>query len=395
MNRVPPVVVLLVSVVSLAGCAGEEESSEPIESTKPVEVRLSSVTLREVATPLQLTGTVRAKRSTAISSRILSTINSIHVDEGDVVRKGQRLVDLDDRDLVSALRSAEAARDEAESAIRLAEHDLESVKAQRELAEITFQRFQELLEKNSTTRHEYDRASAAVRSARAAVEAAQSRQAGALSTRSRAEAGVAAARVSLSHAGIHSPLSGVVTRRLEDPGSLAVPGKPILQIERSDAYWLEIVVPESHAGSLQVGQTLDAVIDALDAGAMPQTRVAQIVPEVDAASRTFIAKLDLPGRPGLRSGLYGRAFLPGEPREIIWVPAAAVVERGEIRSVFVVDAGRARMRLVTLGSLLEGGYEVLSGLAAGEKVVVSPSGLSDGGPVRTTGSEGGDGENSR
>jgi hypothetical protein len=110
--------------------------------------------------------------------------------------------------------------------------------------------------------------------------------------------------------------------------------------------------------------------------------VSEIVPAVDAASRASIVKIDLPAVPNLRSGMFGRASFALGTRKVSVVPALAIVERGQLQSVFAVEDGFARMRLVTAGKRHENAVEVLSGLNEREKVVSPvPSNLSDGAPV--------------
>jgi len=107
-------------------------------------------------------------------------------------------------------------------------------------------------------------------------------------------------------------------------------------------------------------------------------RVAEIVPSVDAATRSFTVKIDLPALPGLRSGMFGRAGFTARKRGALLVPQSAVLERGQIRSVYVVEGDSARLRFVTLGEGRDE-REVLSGLTAGERIIVTPpSLLSDG-----------------
>jgi multidrug efflux pump subunit AcrA (membrane-fusion protein) len=90
-------------------------------------------------------------------------------------------------------------------------------------------------------------------------------------------------------------------------------------------------------------------------------------------------KIDLPAIPLLRSGMFGRAFFPLGSRSVVVVTASAIVERGQLQSVFVADEGTARTRLVTIGQRAQDAVEVLSGLSAGEKVVTPvPTGLQDG-----------------
>jgi hypothetical protein len=103
---------------------------------------------------------------------------------------------------------------------------------------------------------------------------------------------------------------------------------------------------------------------------------------VDAASRSYIVKLDLPATPGLRTGMFGRAIFPLGMQKVVAVPLVALTERGQLQSVFVVEDGVAHTRLVTTGRRTSGAVEVLSGLTAGEKVALPvPPGFEDGARV--------------
>jgi multidrug efflux pump subunit AcrA (membrane-fusion protein) len=100
--------------------------------------------------------------------------------------------------------------------------------------------------------------------------------------------------------------------------------------------------------------------------------VTEIVPLVDAASRSYIVKLDLPAAAGLRSGMFGRAAFPAGYEKRLMMPAAALVERGQLQSVFVIEDGIAQRRLVTAGNREKDRVQLLTGLRAGERVVIAP-----------------------
>ena len=193
------------------------------------------------------------------------------------------------------------------------------------------------------------------------------------------------AQTRLSYARIAAPVTGVVTERLVDPGSLANPGAPLLKIEPAGRYQLEVDVPETHLGAVKRGQTLSIQLDALGDEGRLEARVTEIVPFVEAASRTFTVKLMLPSHSVIKSGLYGSALLPGETRSVLMIPAHAVVERGQLKSVLVVEDGVAKRRLVTLGETDGDRVEILSGLAQGESVVLNPSSIPDAAAVRVAG----------
>ena len=179
---------------------------------------------------------------------------------------------------------------------------------------------------------------------------------------------------------IAAPFSGVITAKSVEPGNLAAPGAPLLTVEREGAYRLEASVDESKLALVKAGQTVDVDLESLDRRL--SARVSEIVPAVDAASRAYLVKIDLPAVPNLRSGVFGRArFLLGT-RKVVSIPPAALVERGQLQSVFVMEGGVARTRLVTGGEQRPDAVEVLSGLSGGEMLVSPvPPGLTDGARV--------------
>jgi RND family efflux transporter MFP subunit len=110
--------------------------------------------------------------------------------------------------------------------------------------------------------------------------------------------------------------------------------------------------------------------------------VSEIAPTADPGSRTFLVKLDLPARGGLRAGQFGRVAMPVGQATALRVPASAVVVRGQMEIVFVVADGRAQLRLVKTGKPIGAEVEIISGLSAGEKIVADGvAGLVDGQPV--------------
>jgi RND family efflux transporter MFP subunit len=153
----------------------------------------------------------------------------------------------------------------------------------------------------------------------------------------------------------------------------------MLAIEQDGVYRLEASVDESKLPSVRVGQSVEA---ALEADRKLNARVSEIVPSVDSASRTYLVKLDLPAAPQLRTGMFARAIFPLGVQKVVAIPLAALLERGQLQSVFVVEDGVAHTRLITTGRRTSGAVEILSGLNAGEKVVLPvPAELQDGARV--------------
>jgi RND family efflux transporter MFP subunit len=238
----------------------------------------------------------------------------------------------------------------------------------------------DLFDQKSISNQEFDEASARLKVAQASHEMAQARRAQLTSKIAQAEAARRAAEVMRGYAQITAPFDGVVTEKAAEPGTLAAPGAPLVTLERQGEYRLEAAVEESRLAAIRTGQSAEVVLDALDRSL--NGRVSEIVPAVDAAARAFTVKIDLPALPQLRSGLFGRARFQLGRRQALAVPAAAVIERGQLFSVLVMEEGRARNRLVTVGQRLGERLEVLSGLQAGDRVIhPAPAGLADGARV--------------
>jgi RND family efflux transporter MFP subunit len=361
----------------LTACGHEESRRVEAAPSKPVAVSTATASLQQWPAIYEATGTVRATSTAAISSKVMGHVQQVHVAVGDRVRAGQPLVTLDARDLEANVRRAEAAQAEARAAGPEIESGIAAARAALELAETTFRRIDDLAQKKSVSAQELDEASARLKSARANHEMAVARRAQLQSKIAQADEAQRAAAIMRDFASINAPFAGIITAKSVEPGNLASPGVPLLMLEREDAYRLEASVEESKLGSIRTGQTVEVAADPC----VTSARVSEIVPAVDPVSRSYTVKVNLPGStcPGLRSGMFGKVRFTLGTRRLIAIPSAALIERGQLQSVFVADGGAARSRLITIGTRSGDLVEVLSGLNDGEKVVVSPpAGLSDG-----------------
>ncbi len=370
---------LPIPVLLLTSCGSEPARRAAQPPTPPVAVQTAVIATQDWPASYEATGTVRARTTATISSKVMGYVQQVNAQVGDHVRQGQVLITLDARDLDVSLRRAEAGRAEVESAIPELENATAAAKANLDLAQTTFQRMQELASKKSISNQELDEASARLKAAQANYEMMRSRRAQVSSKTAVVEQEVRAAGIMRDYTKLAAPFSGVVITRTVEPGNLATPGSPLLTIEQDGLFRLEASVDESKLASVRVGQAVEVVVEA---DRKLSARVSEIVPSVDAASRSYIVKLDLPAAPGLRTGMFGRAIFPLGIQKVVAVPLAALTERGQLQSVFVVEDGVAHTRLVTTGRRTKDAAEVLSGLNAGEKVVLPvPVGLQDGARV--------------
>ena len=372
---------LAVLILMMASCSTHEARVAAAGAEQSVAtVRVETLADSEIADIYQASGSVRARYSAAIAAKIAANILEVRAQTGDHVQAGQTLIALDRRDLEANLLRSEAARAEAESAIDESESAVTAARANFELARVTHKRFEDLLASGSVSQQEFDESQARFRSAAAALEMATSKRRQIEARRSQAGAEIAAARVALGFATLTAPFAALVTERKADPGSLATPGAPLLTLEREGNLRLEASIDESRLGLVRTGESVAVEIEGLNRTVTG--RVAEVVPSVDAATRSFTVKIDLPALPGVKSGMFGRAGFPAGKRRALLVPRSSVLERGQIRSVYVVNEDTARLRFVTLGEDRDDQREVLSGLTAGERIIVAPSALlADGGRV--------------
>ena len=379
---------LLGSVLTVAtvACSGGHEAP-PASAREPVAVRTAPATSGAIASTFEAGGVVRARTSATLAARIMSPVQSVRVRPGDRVRAGQVLLVLDDRGLAATARQASSAATAAEQGARGAASERDAAQAALVLAQASHQRIADLFAKKSATQQELDEATAGLRAAEARRAAADARVQQADASRLGATAGGEAASVMASYAVITAPFDGLVTEKLVEPGNMVSPGTPLLRVEDTGAFRLEVQIDESRAQYLHLGDRVAVTIEAgQGAGASEMTgEVAELARAINADSRSFLVKVALPATAGVKSGMFGKARFTAGQRTGTTVPAEAVVRRGQVTSVFVAVQDHAQVRLVSLGEASEGRVEVLAGVAAGELVIVNaPPALVDGQPIRAT-----------
>jgi RND family efflux transporter MFP subunit len=348
---------LAVIAGGLNGCSNERriEAAAP-ETISNVQIVVAQKT--KVPDWLETVGTVRAAQTSQLASQIMGNIVAVQAHEGEHVESGQVLVMIEDAQSRAAVEQATAAELAAEKDVSAAESDLA-------LAQTTLKRYEQLYEKKSVSPQEFDEIKTRAQSAEARRDIAKA-------SLVQANAVLTQARTSLEYTRIRAPFAGVVTERKADPGTLASPGMPILTLEDTRSYRLEVAVDENDLHLVHVGQSAPVNIDALGSLEIAG-KVVQIVPAADPGSRSFLVKIELPRNATLRSGLFGRAQFPRGERSALLIPRAAVVERGQLQAVYVLDSEQiAGLHYVTLGRTSGQQVEVLSGLEGGEKLVAAP-----------------------
>ncbi len=361
MNRINtkrrPSLLALLAVVSLAGCSSEKTRTAPSPETVH-NIPVLAAQQANVPDLLEAVGTVRAIQTSDAASQMMGNIVEIRAHEGDHVQRGQVLAVIDDSQPRAAVDRATAADLAAQQQLVGADSDLA-------LTESTLKRYQNLYEKKSVSPQEFDEVKARQQAALAHRDMAKAGQA-------QAQAALSQARTSLDYTRIRAPFDGVVTEKKADSGTLASPGMPIFTVEDVRHYRLEATVNENDLQYVRTGEQVSVVIDALDNAGL-KGKAVQMVPAADAASRTFLVKIDLPTDTRLRSGLFGRAQFSRGERQALMIPRSAVVERGQLQGIYVLDQNKvASLRYITLGKPSGAEVEVLAGLQDGERLVAKP-----------------------
>jgi multidrug efflux system membrane fusion protein len=379
-----------VIILALAGATSCGRKQQPATTTAPMVqgVKIETVAQQTVDNSYEAVGTVRAKNSAVVSSKVMGNVVAMKVREGDTVHAGQILVEIDSREARiqtqksgAGLVETKGALDEVDRSIKAAKSGQAAAEANRRLATSTFHRYQQLLERQSISPQAFDEVRARREMADAEAEQAggmlqslEAKRRQVLARIDQAKADVAGSQVYSSFTRIAAPINGAVVSRQADVGHMAVPGAPLLTIESGTDYRLEVAVQDSQINRIHLRDQVRVQIDALGQQELAGT-VVEIVPASDPTSRTYLVKISI-AEPGgnqqiFRSGLYGKArFITGQTQAIT-IPRTAVVERGQLTSVYVVDqSGIARMRLVTTGKIYSDRVEVLSGLRQDEQIVV-------------------------
>jgi multidrug efflux pump subunit AcrA (membrane-fusion protein) len=373
------VAVTLLMGATLTGCSPRQAAAAPAGAAESIAVTTAQVAMTDVSRAIDAGGVVEARTTATITARILAPVREVRVSPGDHVRQGQTLIVLDGDDLAAGARAARSAALAAEQGSKAAAAELLAADAGLALARASYDRVAALQARRSATAQELDDATATLRSAEARVAGASARALQAASEVESARAAGDQASTTHSFTTIAAPFDGMVTEKLVDPGNMASPGMPLLRLEDTRGFRLEVRVDESRIGRIRHG---DSVPVFLRTGTTSITgTVVEVSRAVDADARAFLVKIALPDAPGLRSGEFGKARFGGTPRRALTVPSSAIVRRGQVTSVFVVDQGLACVRLVNVSE-----SEVLAGLTESDVVILSPpAGVTDGHPVSVGG----------
>jgi membrane fusion protein, multidrug efflux system len=309
----------------------------------PAYVTLAPVRSERVSQKLEALGNARANESVDISTKTSNIVTAIRFRDGERVKRGQVLVQLDDAQARADVAAAQAALTESES---------------------QFNRSRELLNTQVLSKSSFDQLEATLKANRARLGAATAR---------------------LEDTVIRAPFSGRVGLRRVSVGTLISPGDVITTLDDTSVIKLDFSVPESFVAALREGLSVHATAPAFP-GRSFQGQVASIDSRVDVTTRSVTVRALLANEDGaLKSGMFLNVSLANDERTALVIPEEALTPEAERQYVFVVADGKAERREVRIGGRQPGSVEIVAGLKAGERVVVEGTQkVRDGSVVKAT-----------
>ena len=312
-------------------------------NNRPSPVEITTVSRGTLARTSTVSGILEPLRTVGVNALMSGALLSVNVEEGNYVREGQTLAQIDARELQTQVKSATAAL---------------------ELAESTAKRSDELWRQRIVTALEYERDRAALASAQATLEQLKTR---------------------LGYATIRSPINGVVTERRLQTGDIVSPQTRLFTVADNSTLVSRVMVSELEVPLLRQGATVDVTVDALG-GSRVQGRIRRVFPAADSLTRLVPVEVALTGSAldQLRPGYTVRSmFRLGSRNDALLIPTRAVIGPAGARTVVTVRQGKSERRIVRVGPDIDGMTEVLEGLAVGDTVIVAGQALlRDGAPVR-------------
>ena len=381
---------IVLTLLALQSCGGEEKVAE----AQPIRpVRYGVIALSDGIERQSYTGLVTAGEEAELSFRVSGTLRDVKVKLGDRVRRGQLIASVDPQDFAVQSRQASAQAQGSAAQVQSAETQLIQARS-------AYRRIEQLYENNSVSLSEFEQA-------RGQFEAAQSSLAAAKAQAAASGQQVAAARNQVSYTRLTAPFDGIITQLMAADNEYFASGKVVAVLSSEGDPEVEVSVPEGLIGGVRVGDSVDINLPAL-----PQQRLRGIVSEVayaagDSPSYPVVIRLGNPPstlRPGMAAAASFRVMESGKAGRVarLIAPVEAVSEGPQGKFVFLLkpsaDAGKgayeANRQVITIGKLYDEGFEVLSGLEAGDYVATAGlSNLLDGMAVQLLGgreSEGSD-----
>ncbi len=340
--------ILFSAILSFTACNNSSEEKN-IDKTPAVPVTVSSVAAENNTPFLTASGKIEAANSATLSTRMMGFVDKVHVNVGQKVTKGQLLVSINNSDLSAKQAQTSAGITEAQAAFNNAEKD--------------YQRFQNLFADKSASQKELD-------DQRALYEMAKARLEGARQMKNEVQS-------QFAYVNLRAPFNGVITNKFIEAGDMANPGVPLISVEGPGNFEVTASVPESEISKIKSGTEVQVIVKSSDK-ILPGT-VTEVSTSAKNTGGQYLVKVVLDKTDAsILSGMYATVQFPIEKKAdvtTVLVPLEALVKRGQLTGIYTVsESNTAILRWLRIGRTFGDNVEVLSGLSADEKYIISSEG---------------------
>jgi RND family efflux transporter MFP subunit len=354
---------------------------------RPVSVARAQT--RAIARTIGATGSLAAQEQATLSAKVAGRLERLEVDIGSELRQGDLVAQIEPRDYELGLQEAAAALAQARAALGLPiagdddRIELEQVTAVRQARAVleeaakNRERVQRLSGSGIASQSEVDTVEATYTVAAARYDSALEEARGRMATVAQRRAEFDLARKRLADASVRAPFDGAVQARPATIGEYVAVGVPIVRLVKTARLRLRLDVPERECARVRVGQVVQLHVEG--DSRLYTGQIARLSPALDEQTRTLRVEADVPRQGSLRPGLFARAqIVVAEADPALTVPEKAVITFAGLEKVVVVEDGRAVEKVVSTGHRGPDWVEIVSGLSAGETVVLNPGGLRTG-----------------
>lgn len=335
----------LLAVTFLTSCSSDNKQSK--QETESVPVGIRTAQKASIPNEYQFSGTLKGTRQVQISTKMMGKVTHLNVEEGDRISEGQVMVRIKDQNVEAQKQQVQAQLNQAQSAL--------------ENTETNYNRIKTLYEQGSATQKEFDDMKTKYQSAQSEVQALKSK--------------LNEVQDMLDYTTLTAPFDGYVAEKRTSQGDMASPGRPLLILEDFGKMEVNTSVPESQINLFNLKDTV--TVDIAAAGLKNlKGQIKQINPSGTPASRQFAVKVAISRPKGenerLKSGMYATISLMQGGEPTIAVPENALISRGQLTGLYTVSPDEeAVLRWVRTGRRYEDQIEILSGLAEGDRYIVS------------------------
>lgn len=298
--------------------------------------------LETVVQTKEYAGSVYSHDETMIATRVMGYIKSIKVEEGDRVKKGDLLFEVDPSDIESMQAQAEAGLISAKGLYLDAQRD--------------YDRFDELFKKGVVPERDFEKMKLNLELREQGLKMA--------------EAGLAQARAQSKYASVRSPIDGIVVAKMAKVAEMAAPGHPVLVLSSTENLRVRAMVQESEIGQISAGDKAKIFIGSINKTI--RSEVSSVVPSGDAATHSYMIRLNLPQTAGLLPGMYAKVSLESKAKNAVVLPISTITNRSGIVGVFSLDGGVARFIPVVIKAKLGDRVEV-DGVMANLQIIDYPT----------------------